>query len=379
MMGRIDFTIYRMVAVIGVCTIAFLLLFVTPTALAQAEEPVQIVSGDSACLVCHTENTPQQLTFTDGSQTSVAVNHAALLASVHGVSLEGGTLGCADCHGENIFPHDAPPAASIREFRVTQANLCIDCHEEESQNLGDSVHYTALLDGNLRSATCVDCHGAHDVQGPDRSGADVAQSCGACHQITYNEFAESVHGEALLAGDPDVPTCVDCHGEHGIQHPTTALFRNRSPELCAGCHADEEMMADYDITTNVFDSYLSDFHGTTVALFQQEAPNVATNKAVCYDCHGVHDIAPADAANSHVIRENLLVTCQQCHPGATTDFPDSWVGHFPPTLESHPLLFLVTTFYNILLPVVLIGFVFLVLTDIVRRIRQRMSRSRHGA
>lgn len=359
--------------------VVFMLVFGIATAAAQSAAPVQPVSGDSACLVCHTENTPQRLTFANGDQISVAVNHNALLASVHGQSLQNGPLGCTDCHGADIFPHDNPPAASIREFRVTQSNLCIDCHEDQTENLGDSVHYTALMAGNLRTATCVDCHGAHAVQGPERTGADIAQSCGSCHQIVYNEFSQSVHGKALIEGDPNVPTCVDCHGEHGIQHPTTALFRNRSPELCAGCHADEELMAQYDITTNVFDSYLSDFHGTTVALFEQEAPNVATNKAVCYDCHGVHDIARADDSSSHVIRQNLLATCQQCHPDATADFPASWVGHFPPTLDSHPLLFLVTTFYDVLVPVVVGGFIFLVLTDMFRRIRQRLGSGRPKA
>lgn len=378
MIGRSSSPLFLITAGIMICASGFLMLFHTSAAVAQAA-PEQPAGGDAACLVCHTENTPQQLVFADGSQISVAVNHIALLNSVHGRSMEGGALGCADCHGADIFPHNKPPAASIREFRITQSNLCIDCHEEEAHNLGDSVHYTALLAGNLRSATCVDCHGAHEVQGPDWSAADIAQSCGSCHQIAYNDFAQSVHGEALLAGDPNVPTCTDCHGEHGIQHPTTALFRNRSPELCAGCHADAELMAQYDITTNVFDSYVADFHGTTVTLFEHESPDVPTNKAVCYDCHGVHDIQRADAANSHVIRENLLVTCQQCHPDATSDFPASWVGHFPPTLDSHPLLFVVTTFYNILLPVVLGGFVFLVLTDVFRRIRQRISRNRKGA
>ena len=39
-----------------------------------------------------------------------------------------------------------------------------------------------------------------------------------------------------------------------------------SPELCASCHADEELMAPYDISTDVFETYVDDFHGTTVIL-----------------------------------------------------------------------------------------------------------------
>jgi hypothetical protein len=86
----------------------------------------------------------------------------------------------------------------------------------------------------------------------------------------------------------------------------------------------------------------------------------------------VHDIAQADAANSSVIRANLLVTCQQCHPNATSDFPDAWVGHFPPTLESHPLLFIVNLFYSVLIPVTVAGFAVLVATDLFRRLRERL-------
>jgi hypothetical protein len=71
----------------------------------------------------------------------------------------------------------------------------------------------------------------------------------------------------------------------------------------------------------------------------------------------------------------LLDTCQECHPGATADFPDSWVGHFPPTLESYPLLYVVNIFYDILIPAVLGAFALLVLTDIFRRIRQIGRRS----
>jgi predicted CXXCH cytochrome family protein len=323
------------------------------------------------CTVCHNASSSQVYDFADGDTVSVAVDVSVLAASVHGTSNEEGALACTDCHGEDAFPHDNLPAANHREYTITQSNACIDCHTEQAENLADDVHYTALVDGNLRAATCVDCHGAHDVQPPAENPQRISETCGECHQIVFNEYAQSVHGQALFAGDENVPTCVDCHGVHGIQHPTTPLFRNRSPELCADCHADAELMAQYDITTNVFNSYLSDFHGKTVELFQQTDPNVASNKAVCYDCHGVHDILPADDASSQVIRENLLITCRECHPDATSDFPDSWVGHYPPTFATHPFLTMVNIFYAILIPVVVGAFIFLVATDIIRMIRKR--------
>lgn len=346
-----------------------------PTIAQEGVEGAAAITGnDSFCTVCHTADSAQVHTFADGTTASVAVDSAMLAASVHGEDNPEGALGCVDCHSEMPFPHDNLPAANQREYSITASNLCIDCHTEQAENLADGVHLNALYNGNLRSATCVDCHGAHDIQPPAESPINVSETCGDCHKIAYSEYAQSVHGAALLAGDENVPTCVTCHGVHGIQHPTTALFRNRSPQLCEDCHADAELMQQYDISTNVFNSYLTDFHGTTVALFEQNDPNVATNKAVCIDCHGVHDILPADDQKSRVVRDNLLETCRECHPDATSDFPDSWIGHYEPTFETHPFLTSVNIFYSILIPLILVGFVLFIVTDIIRMIRERINR-----
>jgi len=350
-------------------------LFVPILTTTAQDTEVLAPSGDNSyCLVCHTDNTQDVFFLGDGTPRSINVNHNILANSVHGEDNPQGALGCIDCHEGMLFPHQPVIAPNERVYSINKANICLNCHTEQIETLVDGVHYTALADGNLRAATCVDCHGAHDIQPPDEPRAEIAITCGNCHQIVFNEYVESVHGQGLGAGDPNVPTCIDCHGVHGIQHPTTALFRNRSPQLCADCHADAELMDQYGISTDVFNSYLTDFHGMTVALFQQKSPDTASNKAVCFDCHGVHNILSADEEGSTIIQENLLATCQDCHPDATTDFPDSWIGHFPTTFESHPFLFLVNLFYDILIPVVLGGFVLLVAIDIFGRIRKWIAR-----
>ena len=81
------------------------------------------------------------------------------------------------------------------------------------------------------------------------------------------------------------------------------------------------MMGKYDISTDVFNTYVADFHGTTVTIFDKQSPDQATNKAVCYDCHGVHDIKSVSDPEATVVKENLLVTCQRCHPDAEANFP----------------------------------------------------------
>lgn len=372
-----------LLAGIGIILLATGYLFVSLPVRIHAQEaqeaqavqnamPSEPTGDNSFCLVCHADS-DATATLGDGTTLHVGVDPSVLDGSVHGSGNEQGALGCVDCHGMDAFPHDDPLPQSARAYTVQASLMCTNCHVEQTENLADGVHYSAITDGNLDSASCVDCHGSHDIQPPDEPREKISETCGDCHTSVFTEYRDSVHGEALFEGDPNVPTCVDCHGVHGIQHPTTALFRNRSPELCAECHADTELMEEYGISTYVFESYLTDFHGTTVQLFNQTDPNVPSNKAVCYDCHGVHNIAEASADNSRVVRENLLETCRECHPDASADFPDSWVGHFPPSLDNHPVIFLVNLFYDILIPVVVGAFLFLIATDIIRRIRKMFS------
>ena len=198
----------------------------------------------------------------------------------------------------------------------------------------------------------------------------VPQTCARCHSAIYDTYKTSVHGAALTGeGNLDVPTCIDCHGVHNIQNPTTARFRNETPQLCAKCHTDKALMGRYGISTNVLATYVSDFHGTTVTLFEQVSPDTPTNKPVCTDCHGVHDISRVDdPATGVAIKANLLLKCQRCHPGVTSaNFTDAWMSHYVASPTRFALVYYVNLFYRIFIPVVIGGMLLFVLTDIIRR------------
>jgi hypothetical protein len=183
-------------------------------------------------------------------------------------------------------------------------------------------------------------------------------------------------------GNPDVPTCIDCHGVHNIENPTTAQFRLRSPQICARCHKDPQIMDKYGISTDVLQTYIADFHGTTVTLFQKEHPDQQTNKPVCYDCHGVHDIESVnDPQEGLRIRENLLARCKVCHPDANPNFPDAWLSHYIPSPENNSLVYFVNLFYSIFIPGLLSGMAVLVVLDMggglrlrIQNLRQRFGR-----
>ena len=131
------------------------------------------------------------------------------------------------------------------------------------------------------------------------------------------------------------------------------------------------MMSKYNISTNVFQTYLNDFHGRTVELFIRQGTGETGNEAVCFDCHGIHNIRKPDDPRSTVYPTNLQRTCQKCHTDANIRFPKAWLGHYEPTLKDNPVLYAVNTAYLILIPVVIGGFLFYIGLDAYRRWRDK--------
>jgi predicted CXXCH cytochrome family protein len=344
---------------------AIVLIYPIPAAAAPpADESAPQSDLFPSCLGCHSAP-GLETTLASGERLLLTVDPAAIAASVHGRI----GLTCTDCHIDIIgFPHPPLTAQTQREFTLQIYPACATCHEGEFSDTVHGVHGKALAEGNTEAAVCTDCHGAHDIQPPAKPRSLIPQTCAQCHSEIFALYKESVHGRPLLEEEnSDVPSCTDCHGVHLIQGPSESGFRVRSPQICAGCHTDTEMMGRYGISTDVLSTYVADFHGTTVTLFEEIAPNLETNKAVCVDCHGVHDILPPNDPNSTIMKENLLATCQKCHPDATANFPTAWLGHYIPSPEHSPIVYYVTQFYKFFIPLVLGGLGFLVITDASRR------------
>jgi hypothetical protein len=107
-------------------------------------------------------------------------------------------------------------------------------------------------------------------------------------------------------------------------------------------------MAKYGLSAQVFETYLADFHGTTLQLFEPR-PDASPREAVCFDCHGVHDIRRTDDPETGIgMKENLLEICRQCHSDATTSFPDAWLSHYEPSREKIISVYYTEKFFTIL-------------------------------
>lgn len=340
---------------------------------AYGDAPVQLSIDNQVCLSCHGQP-GLNMTLGNGEVWDLFVPEEAHQNSVHGQS----GYACVQCHTQvGDYPHPPFSANDARDASLKLYNACIRCHAFQYEAGQDSAHSIAQSSGNREAAICTDCHTAHDVrriyepQTRDMlfdARVWIPQTCARCHSTIYEKYKESVHGAALIGeGNPDVPTCTDCHGSHTIQDPTTSAFRLKSPDICAKCHTDPEIMSNYGISTDVLDTYVSDFHGTSLLLFQPQSPDAPFNKPVCTDCHGVHDIASKDNPEKSLqVRENLLARCQVCHPDASENFPASWLSHYIPSPEQYPIVYYIDLFYKFFIPVTLGGMGILVALDLSR-------------
>lgn len=321
---------------------------------------------NETCLGCHGD-TDLSMELDSGETLNLGVDVDRWNDSVHAFW----EMKCILCHAEiDAIPHDPPTFSNSREYAAQQSAECTVCHRDQAL-IEDSVHAKAREEGNPEAAVCSDCHDPHYATDPPIDHAAIPRTCRTCHAEVYDAYEASVHGESLTLGNPDVPTCTDCHGVHDIEGPTRGRFHLFSPQICAECHADEALMAEYDIRTDVFETYVADFHGRTITLFQEITPDQQTNAPVCVSCHGVHDIRPADDSASAIAQENLLHTCQHCHPSAEIQFPEAWMSHYSPSVEHWPIVFAVRLFYLVLIPAVIGGMLIYVVLDVRGRRRRR--------
>ena len=261
------------------------------------------VMSNGDCLVCHADNT-LAITNAAGRKISLFVDEARFAASVHR------TNSCVSCHADitSAHPDDNRPVSPVN---------CARCHEEQGESYGASVHGLARKEGHEDAATCVDCHGSHDIQPPTSPASPLyfvrqAQTCGRCHTREAADWARSVHGKAIEGGDRDAPTCTDCHSEHKIE-----ALKDGAPleisDVCSRCHASVYLDQKYNLPADRVKTYLESYHGLA-------AQNGSTVVANCASCHGYHLILPSSDPDSSINTNNLVATCGRCHPGADKMF-----------------------------------------------------------
>ncbi|NUN96867.1 MAG: cytochrome b/b6 domain-containing protein [Candidatus Omnitrophica bacterium] len=293
------------------------------------------VHADLACTDCH-----DQIEDLPHGQILPPVNCAGChedelekyKASVHGMArsdgLPGEAASCVSCHGSHQIYPSSDDRSKVHHHNLAQT--CIQCHEDqaliEQRSLPSgetietyviSVHgQSNVHDVTSRAATCNDCHGWHDIQPATSlestvSRQKVAKTCGQCHEDVLEEYYGGVHGSLAKDGNPDVPVCTDCHGEHQIQSPEdrrSTVSRLHIAETCGKCHENPEIVKKYDIPiSSPSTMYRKSVHGRALL------SGVNDDAAACQDCHGHHSILAGNNPDSSVNREHIADTCGNCH------------------------------------------------------------------
>ncbi len=249
-----------------------------------------------------------------------------------------------------------------QKMELVLQNNCILCHTDSASQTADDLFTLTSGPGkrvhmNLkdivedihfqRGLSCAGCHGGdptaplgHDFvkewpeKNREKNRAWVVQFCARCHadpQMMHDfnpslptdqlaKFKESPHGHLLLDQHDDrAPTCVSCHGVHGIRpakDPLSKVYAQRVPETCGACHSNPTIMAGFTLPggaplpTNQLAEYRTSVHGR--ALLQRGD----LGAPACNDCHGNHGPVPPGVAN-------VSRSCSLCHSANASLFDGS--------------------------------------------------------
>jgi len=240
---------------------------------------------------------------------------------------------CVLCHSDSEVQtqEDLFSLASNPQDSPTHMNL---------KDLVEDVHFRSGL-------SCAGCHGGdptadvgHEFvkewpeKGRIKNRAWVVEFCARCHSDPsfmrqFNaslptdqlaKFKESPHGQVLLVKHDDrAPTCVSCHGVHGIRpakDPQSKVFAQKVPATCGACHSNSATMAGFTqpdgapLPTNQLAEYRTSVHGH--ALLERGD----LGAPACNDCHGNHGPAPPGVAS-------VSRSCSLCHSSNASLFEGS--------------------------------------------------------
>ena len=301
----------------------------------------QSVHADVSCTDCHADvkGVPHSARLKradcSGCHSEVAATYAkSRHVLTFGKKPIADAPACVDCHGAHAVPKSSVSTSPVY-FRNVAAT-CTRCHGDKTvtgnRNIAipgaaklyqQSIHNRAIVEMGLnKSASCIDCHGAHNMKGRRDPASSINKTnlpatCGRCHFGVYALYKESVHGTALARGVPDAPGCADCHGEHDIRavsDPSSPVSSAAiSQKTCPSCHAAEKLAARYGVSVDKVRGYEQSYHGLSARLGDKTVAN-------CASCHGDHAIYPSSDPRSTIYPKNLPVTCGKCHPGATANF-----------------------------------------------------------
>jgi cytochrome b subunit of formate dehydrogenase len=134
---------------------------------------------------------------------------------------------CENCHSKEYQEYMRSEHGIAFAKGHTEAPTCVTCHgDKDIQKVSEAMRPRHIID------MCSKCHGNRDFALKFQLNPEVVRS----YERTY-------HGQAYNLGyqGDDFATCVNCHGNHDIRSqddPESKVSRQHIIETCARCHED---------------------------------------------------------------------------------------------------------------------------------------------
>jgi predicted CXXCH cytochrome family protein len=232
---------------------------------------------------------------------ALVVAVAAVLAALAAPAL-GGPEGCVVCHGAErvLLEKSVHGGADVS---------CTTCHggDPTAVDSKEAAHaaakgYRGKIPRQGVAEACGTCHADVQRMRPFGLRTDALAA-----------YRTSHHGKSMLEkGVADAATCVDCHGVHDVlrvKDPLSPSFRTNVPATCGRCHADDALMKRHGVETHAVADYAGSVHGVRLA---RGEPGVPT----CADCHDAHAATPPGATE-------VADVCGSCHRETRDRFRES--------------------------------------------------------
>ncbi len=165
--------------------------------------------------------------------------------TVHGQALKNKGLiisaVCTDCHTSHYILSPDNPESSIYPRNIPAT--CGHCHKGIYEKYITSDHAITKNDRTHTYPTCVTCHSAHKIANvkQDKFMEQVTTTCGSCHTKLAKSYLETYHGKAHELGNMQTAKCSDCHGAHhilNVNNPKSSVSPRNIVTTCKKCHPD---------------------------------------------------------------------------------------------------------------------------------------------
>jgi cytochrome b subunit of formate dehydrogenase len=252
----------------------------------------------------------------------------------------------------------------------------------QSEHSGASSDQAAVKERELRESVhknldCSTCHGETEM---GFGKLNEVTTCASCHEQAFSAFRTSVHADSVRKEMPQAASCVACHGSHEVQavnSPLSPVSRMRVTEAtCARCHESPAWTETHPNPPNVVADYRRSFHGLSAALGDQRVAN-------CASCHSYHEILLSSNPLSTTHERNLAQTCAACHTGANVPFATGGVPtfatggvHYNPAITGFKIVDVVGWLYVMMITMTIGFMVTHNAIDLYGRFRERRARRR---